>query len=74
MTKVPSVYTRTMMTIYLSLMAQVAEGTFFRKSPFYYIFGLAVPVKVEIFFIFSRLHVYTFHLLDSLLGYIYYSE
>ena len=31
--KVPSVYTHSMTTIYLSLSAQVAEGTICRKSP-----------------------------------------
>ena len=30
---VPSVYTHSMKTIYLSLSAHVAEGTIFRKSP-----------------------------------------
>ena len=33
MKKVPTVYTHSMKTIYLSLSAQVAEGTFFMKSP-----------------------------------------
>jgi len=33
MKKVPSVYTNSMKTIYLSLSAQVAEWTIFRKSP-----------------------------------------
>ena len=33
MKKVPSVYTHAMETIYLSLSAQVAEGTVFRKLP-----------------------------------------
>ena len=33
MKKVPSVYTHSMKTIYLSLSAQVAEGTIFGKPP-----------------------------------------
>ena len=33
MKKVSPVYTHSMKTIYLSLNAQVGEGTFFRKSP-----------------------------------------
>ena len=33
MKKVPSVYTHSMKTIYLSLSAKVAEGTIFRKFP-----------------------------------------
>ena len=36
MKKVPLKYTQSMTIIYLSLRAQVAEGTFFRKSPVFY--------------------------------------
>ena len=48
MKKVPSVYTHSMKTIHLLLSAQVAEGTFFRKSPvnqdYSYIHGNNTPL------------------------------